>query len=244
MHIKFHFCNSAVWKGLIFLFLGTLLSHQSIAQTGVGAYTLPSLDTVIQHCLLHSPALKFKDAEIRKQYYTLKSEKRNWTQIITANLSAGTGNQRFIIPKSDGSFDVLNSLNNNYVVGIGIRLPLSEISNRQNLINISKSEYEMSVLQKEMVKQELMEKVIELYYELNATIKLLAIQSNIRQTFQMEKALAEKGFKAGNLEMTQWSSIIQAAASAEANYEVVQKQFNIQLKQLESLVGQKLSALP
>jgi outer membrane protein TolC len=225
-----------------------LCSHSNLAfaqsaNDFQSTYTLPPLDSIIQVCLKNSAVLKLQDAQIEGQYYALKSQKKDWSQRIGANLSSGVSNRVFT-QTSEGIVNIQNTYVPFYLAGVSISIPLSQAVDRKNIVGRAQSQYKAALLQKDIQTEELVDKVTTLYYELVTNINILKLRGDALQTLRIQKSLAEKDLKSGNITFSEMAIVTRQITAEESDYETFKQSLLLNWRRLENLIGQPLKDIP
>lgn len=203
--------------------------------------SLPSLQVLIDSALTKNPYVRFRELQIRVNNYRLKSGRSHWTNSLglQSDLRYGTFDN-FSTNTNEGQVPSMIATRNNqlnYGVGAYIKFPLSELTDRKNLVNIAKTEVEQAKNMAEVQRQEIRQLVIKQYNELVLKMKLLKIKSKHLETSRINIEMAEKEFKSGALSVTEYSRISEIVTLAETDYQTVYAEFSTAYMLLEEIVG-------
>ena len=207
--------------------------------------SLPPLQTLIDSALTKNPYVRFRDLQIKVNNYKLNSERSHWTNNLgfQSDMRYGTFDN-FSTNTNEGQVPSTFATRNNqlnYGVGAYIKFPLSELTDRRNLVNTAKTEIEQAKSMAEVQRQELRQLVIRQYNELILKIKLLRIKSKYLETSHINIEMAEKEFKNGVLSVSEYSRLSEIANMAETDYQTVHAEFTTAYMILEEIVGFKLN---
>lgn len=201
---------------------------------------VPPLDTLVAIALRTSPMIKSQEALMRKNAYMIKSEKRQWSDAIATDITAGMGNQSLLVQQPTGEVTNFNNFNNGYRVGATMRISLYDLFGRKNEVGMAVSEFEESRHRKDIIARELTTHVTDLYYSLVASQNILKIKSEAKYATSLNRAMAEKEFNEANIPVAELSRIIEISSKAATEYELAKQEFYRNIKVLENLVGTKL----
>jgi outer membrane protein TolC len=130
-----------------------------------------------------------------------------------------------------------------YNLGVGIRLPLSEILNRKNIIKVGESQVNMAAAEKDNAVLYIKQEVIRLYQDFKLMHKLLSISSQNKQASQVNNTMAEKNFLNAQLTVDQVSGVLEIYNKSVVEYETNLNRFQTSYLQLETYTGVNLSKL-
>ena len=204
---------------------------------------LPPLNIFIESALQKSPLLQASDRQIAQLFEQIKMEKKSWTDFVffDANAKYGLYNQLTVTDiGSDGGDDVGISSNKeqlNYFVGISLRLPISKIANKHNELKILNESLEEKKSQKEEIRNQLSQLVIEEYYKLYYLHKSLKINQGMLQAFNVTLLKSERVLKSGVLSMEDYNSVLVQKGKIEDTYFKTQSEYYAQYKKLQILTG-------
>lgn len=201
---------------------------------------IPPLDTLVAIAMRTSPMIKSQEALMRKNAYMIKSEKRQWSDAIATDITAGMGNQSLLVQQPTGEITNFNNFNNGYRVGATMRISLYDLFGRKNEVGMAVSEFEESRHRKDMIARNLTTEVTDLYYSLVASQNILKIKSEAKYATSLNRSMAEKEFNEANIPVAELSRIIEISSKAATEYELAKQEFYRNIKVLENLVGTKL----
>ena len=240
------------WIWIFVLHFGTGVVHaQSLNEFVVEGLenndiskNLPPLDTLIKMAKENSPRLKFFDADYDYKDGQITLARRAWLRNI--NLDAGYGygifdnlsNQQ--IAGDPGRQTLFSTEQSRYTVGASIRLPLSSIFNRNREIKNAKAEAKKSQYQKEYAEWELEQLIVQQYNNLLKAHRLFFINASIVESYRLQSIRADKEFKNGVINVTEYTRLQQMLNQAIRAYEAQRAEFLIAFKTLESTVGIKI----
>lgn len=208
------------------------------------AKNLPPLDTLIKMAKENSPRLKFFDADYEYWDGQITLARRAWLRNI--NLDAGYGygvfdnlsNQQ--IAGDPGSQTLFSTEQSRYTVGASIKLPLSTFFNRNREIKNAKAEAKKSQHQKEYAEWELEQLIVQQYNNLLKAHRLFFINASIVESYRLQSIRADKDFKNGVINVTEYTRLQQMLNQAIRAYEAQRAEFLIAFKALEGTVGIKI----
>lgn len=201
---------------------------------------IPPLDTLVAIALRTSPMIKSQEALMRKNAYMIKSEKRQWSDAIATDITAGMGNQTLLVQQPTGEVTNFNNFNNGYRVGATLRISLYDLFGRKNEVGMAVSEFEESRYRKDLMARDVTTEITDLYYALIASQNILKIKSDTKYATSLNRSMAEKEFNEANIPVAELSRIIEISSKAATEYELAKQEFYRNIKVLENLVGTKL----
>lgn len=201
---------------------------------------IPPLDTLIAIAKRTSPTLKTQDALIRKNGYSIRSQKQQWLDGISTDITGGFGNQSLLVQQYNGEVNTFNNFNNGYRIGATLRISLYDVFGSKNQVGMAVSEYEVSRHKKDVLGQEVVGQVTSSYYSLVAAENILKIKSEAKQATSINRLMAEKEFNEGNIAVSELSRIIEISSKAATEYEIAKRDLYENMRLLENLVGIKL----
>lgn len=205
---------------------------------------LPPLNDLIDSALLNDPYVRFRDLQIIVNKSKLNAEKSYWLRNIgfQSDVRYGTFNM-FSTNTSEGQSPDLTATQQsqvNYGVGAYIKIPILDIVNRKNQIQLAENEIEQAKSMAEFQKNEVRQLVIVQYNDLILKQKLLKIKAKHLALTQSNVNLAEKEFKNGVSNLSEYSRISGIYSDAETEYETARIDFITSYMILEEIVGIKL----
>lgn len=204
---------------------------------------LPGIDSLITIALLNNPNVRFEDASIRKANYNLKYTKYLWLNGMTGFFNYTYGNQTNLTTiNSDGSV-LNNSLGVGWRAGFNFTLPFTEIFGRPARIKQLKAEVDMAKAKKDDQIMDLKRMLIQDYFNLMASQKLLWIRTQDVESAKLTAEIATVEMKRGKIHPQELSRLKNLQALAESNLELTKKDFMTYYYFLENWVGVKLSTL-
>jgi outer membrane protein TolC len=165
------------------------LSLSGRAQTGGDTeWALPTLQTLIDSALIHSPILKGADGDILMSRYELTDAHRDWMQKINFTIDGRYGsmfdysrlaNAGAFIPLSDNIYAM------NYGVGMSAYMPISDMFDRKRKLQKAKLKIEQTENKRDETARMVKQSVITAYYDVLAAQKTLAARSEISLSANM-----------------------------------------------------------
>ncbi len=201
---------------------------------------IPPLDTLVAIALRTSPMIKSQEALMRKNAYMIKSEKRQWSDAIATDVTAGIGNQSLLVQQPTGEVTNFNNFNNGYRLGATLRISLYDLFGRKNEVGMAVSEFEESRHRKDLMARDVTTEITDLYYALIASQNILKIKSDTKYATSLNRSMAEKEFNEANIPVAELSRIIEISSKAATEYELAKQDFYRNIRVLENLVGTKL----
>lgn len=233
--------------GFLFSLLCLLSTQFAIAQNeNVGSLNeennvlIPPLQVVIDSVLKHHAMLKFRNQSIGVKEATLNSEKIYWTRNFGIQAETKYGNLNSFSTDSDGSISstaLITTEQVNYSVGFYLKFPIFDVLNRKNQLKLAKLEVEEAKSMAQFQEDEIRQTVIKLYHNLILKQKLLKIKSESLGSGKVNMQMAEKEFRNGSIELTEYARISGITSNLESDFELAKSEFLIAKSILEDMAG-------
>jgi len=180
------------------------------------------LDTFIQAALQFSPTLKVQDKwiEIKAKEQDLK--KKDLLEKISIGGSALFGSGTIYNSWTNGENPSdLTSFNRNvgYNGGINIQFTVGDIVKGKEKRQLSQLELEKALLERQPMELQIREEVIRRYDDLLYCTTMIRMKANNLEAMRLSLEAAEPFFKAGNLAVTEYSTILSKKIKAEEELE-------------------------
>ncbi len=202
------------------------------------------LDSIITIALQNSPAIKFQQDGVDASHYQVKYMQQQWTNDIAGFFNYSAGNQNLLTAGNQLPGNVTSSnISNGYRTGVQITLPLYELIGRKSRVNIYKAELQSSIDKRDQVKQEAVQVLIQLYYNLLYARNLMNIRSDAKQAAMNQYQVASLEFKDGIIQASELSRLKEIEADARAYYEEAKRQFSTFYFQFQNLIGVPMSQI-
>ncbi len=208
---------------------------------------LPSLDILIDSAIQNSPYIRYENAEISLSHYRIKEARWNWTRLLGVEMNYKYGNlSQFSTSQTSGSFptDFTSDRSENYYnIGAFLKIPIFDVINQKNGVNIAKRELEKRLLRQEQIIRETKQDIIFVYEDLLLRQELLKIKNESRLTTELQVQMAEKEFLNGQITIAELSRLTEIHSINIADFTKQKSLFYRQYLILEELVGIKFNLL-
>ena len=186
-------------------------------------------------------SIKSTDLQTRINEYKLKMDRLLWTKSIGVQTDIRYGTfDNFSTNTSEGqnpSLIATRSIQMNYGVGAYIKLPIYDVVNRKNQINLASAEVEQAVNFAEFQRNELRQSVIKQYNELIIKHRLLKIKSKYAETSKINMQMVEQEFTNGIIPVSEYSRISEIVTRTEIDLENSRMEFLTAYMILEEITG-------
>lgn len=211
------------------------------------AEMLPSLENLIDSALKNNPYVQFRDLQVIVNECKLRANQTLWSRNLgfQADVRRGTFNN-FSTNTSEGQTPDLfatKSNQTNYGLGAYIKFPLQDLFNRKNEIKLARTELEQARSMALEQRTEVRQIVIKQYNDLILKYKLLRIRMRFLETANANAQMAEKEFKNGIVNITEFSRISEITSRAESDFETARTEFVTAYLILEEIVGVKFNII-
>jgi len=242
--------------GIVFFMCGSLLVCHSQVKDTVFVYNpfidditlrIPPLDDLIDSAIVHSPYLKYLDADIYINKYLVKSARREWMSNLYLDGNIATDYYDGLTNNTTNLGDVNSVLttqdNTRYLIGVSIRMPLDDMWDRTNRVKIRRKYVERTISEREFRIQELRKSVIEQYNKLIINQKILKIANENQIFMSMQNAMAEKEFLNGQLTLYELARLNEMNRKAVTDFEYARIDFYNAYMILQEIVGIKFNVI-
>ncbi len=202
------------------------------------------LDSIITIALQNSPAIKFQQDVVDADRYQVKFMQQQWTNDISGFFNYSLGNQNLLTAGNTVPGSVTSSnISNGYRTGVQITLPLYEFIGRKARVNLYKATLQSSIDKRDQVKQDAVQFLIQLYYQLLYARNLMNIRSDAKQAAINQYQVGSLEFKDGIIPASELSRLKTIEANARADYEESKRQFSTFYFQFQNLIGVPMSQI-
>ena len=206
---------------------------------------LPPLPVLIDSALANDPGMRYSNLQVTVNKGNLTTSRSQWTQNFGLQANYGYGTFDYLYNSTAGgqappTYTLSQSLSQ-YGVGAYLRIPISDIVNRHNLVRTAKAEVSQAMALADTRRQEIREQIIRQYNDLIVKQRLLRIKSKYLETAKINLQMAEKGFMNGTVTVDDYSSVSEIEARTESDFEVTRMDFNTSYMMLEEITGIKFN---
>jgi len=204
---------------------------------------LPSLDSLMQAALLHSPLLKQQDAARRIAELRIQSQKRDWMRYVGLNFGYSYGRFDIISANTDAAVGVAatTSAQSRYNIGFYIRAPLNAIANRNLQIQVAEAEAEQVLRERQSAEIELRQLVIVQYQNLVKAHRMMLLASNSLQSKKLLHSRAEREYFDGQISLSDYSQVQEMLNNSIELFEDRKIEFTTAYLILQETTGQELN---
>lgn len=251
---------SILYIGVICLYLIPLVTKaqepaniQEIIQEDFNPLTdditkkIPELEELINAAIENSHKLKYLQNQVKLSNYNLKTSRRDWTKFfyLAGNVSEGSSSSLTYVEDQFGnSVGTLgNTDQTRWTIGLQVRLPLFNIYNYKNQVNIAKVEIEGKIEQKLEAEKEIRAQVITLYNELVIQQSMLRIDIDNIEYASLASEMAEKEYQQNKISLGEMSRIRDVLSRARSRHVTTKINFINAYVMLQELTGVKFSEL-
>lgn len=207
---------------------------------------LPDLSVFLNSAMENSPLLKMSDKQISQVLEQIKIQKKSWADyfIIDANSKYGLYNQVTITDQTGTTTEdpygiKSNKEQFNYYFGLTLRLPISKITSRQNELKVLTENLEEKKLQREDLKNQIQQLIVDQYYNLNYLYKSMKINQDMLQAFTVSLLKKERDLSAGTTDLEDYNAVLVQKGKVEDSFVKSQNEFYAQYKKLILISGLK-----
>ena len=199
---------------------------------------LRPLSILTDLALQNSPSIQANAIDVARQTLTYKVQKNSWTDLVNIQAMTMYGNGSLLDAADNGTatryiLSDRKSLNTN--ISVGFRVSAGDLVTRGTKAEIQKVQVERLKAEKGMLEQHLKEVILVLYTQLELSLKKIKIKAEAVENQKVALAISEKYFKEGNLQPSEYSTILAKVSNAEEQYEDIKaetKKLQLMLKNL------------
>ncbi|TFV95590.1 hypothetical protein E4S40_05055 [Algoriphagus kandeliae] len=225
---------------LILIFLLPYWVFGQEVNTSLTEEKLLPLGVLIETAISNAPLISRLSKGQEQRQEEIKIAKKGWTQHIALTGGYNYGNvvvaDRLSTPQ-DISTVFRTNTSSTYFVGASLRLPLSEITTRKNLIKIQELAIEEIEYQKLDLEQTIEQEVIKRYNELLKSIGTIRLQAKKVEADESAVLITEQHFKNGTATMAEYRMALDILNTAKIELEKTKRDAWFYLQTLEQIVG-------
>lgn len=208
---------------------------------------IPPLEDLIDSALVHNPQVKLWDAEAQAWRYRVKSASRLWMRnfYFGATVESYTWNSN-TQNATDYQQSINTSLSQNSLRSLGyleIKLPMLDLWDRKNQMNIATKEIEKALASKENIVLQLRQTIITNYNQLIVNQKILKNANESVIAGLMNKEMGDKQFINGQSTLFDVAYILEMYRIAVYNYETSRNAFFNSYMILQELCGFRFNVI-
>jgi outer membrane protein TolC len=209
--------------------------------TNYSGISLPPLNEVLDSAIANNNSLKYLNLDILAKEINLKASRVAWTRNlgIQSDLRYGTFDN-FTTNTAEGQYPSIRASQStqlNYGVGAYIKVPIIEIISRKNQVDLAKTELLRAQSMADSQRDELVQLIIRLYNDAMLKQNLVGIKAKYYETASINLEMAEKEFRNGMINLSEYTRISQITSSAEADIETARIDFMTAYMVLEVIAG-------
>ena len=245
IHLGLFFARLAGFKKKIttlffFIIVATTVHAQYNDTTEIKTLKLRPLNILIELAIQNAPQIKANQIESARQNLVWKVQKGSIADIFTLGGAALYGNGSAIDANSSGSnttYILSGRQNLNFNVNFGVRLLGSDFTNRGKKAEIQRLQIEQIEQNKILTERQITEQVSVLYTQLELAIKILRLKTDALENQRVILTVAEKFFKEGKYQPSEFSTVLTKVDEAEELYEKARSETKKLILILKNIVG-------
>lgn len=239
------FMNIEKFKKIIAAFILLIatsisLKAQSDDSLQIKTLKLRPLSILTDLAIQNSPMLKANRSDVARQTLSWQVQKRSWADIVSVSGTGIYGNGSVLDANNNGSttaYLLTDRKNVNVNLSVGFRISGGDILTRNKKAEIQNLQISRLHLEKEGIEQNIVEEVAVLYTQLELALKMVKLKADAVENHRMVLSIAEKFFKEGNYQATDYSTLLAKVTSAEEQYEQVKADAKRLILVLRNKVG-------
>ncbi len=226
---------------LFFLVMvATTVHAQYNDTTEIKTLKLRPLNILIELAIQNAPQIKANQIESARQNLTWKVQKGSLADIFTLSSAAVYGNGSAIDANSTGTsttYILSGRQNLNFNVSFGVRLSGSDFTNRGRKAEIQRLQIDHLEQDRILTERQINEQVSILYTQLELAMKILKLKTDALENQRVILTVAEKFFKEGKYQPSEFSTVLTKVDEAEELYEKARSETKKLILILKNIVG-------
>ena len=223
-----------------FIVVTTTAQAQYNDTTEIKTLKLRPLSILVELAIQNAPQIKVNQIESARQNLTWKVQKGSLADIFTMSGAAVYGNGSAIDANSSGSsttYILSGRQNLNFNVSLGVRLSGSDFTNRGKKAEILRLQIDQIEQNKILTERQITEQVSILYTQLELAMKILKLKTDALENQRVILTVAEKFFKEGKYQPSEFSTVLTKVDEAEELYEKARSETKKLILILKNIVG-------
>lgn len=209
------------------------------AQTSNDTLRLRPLTELTESALRHAPELKANTTDVAKQRLVAEVQAKSWTDIFTLNGTAYYGNGIVNEIRSTDGIDydyATGRLGTGINLSVGVRLSGADLTTRKQKTKIQILQLERLEHEREMLAHQIRDEVANQYFILENLLQTLHLAAENLEAFRLAKSVAEKYFKEGNLQISEYTTLVAQESKAHGELLKIQSEAKQRARLLEHRV--------
>jgi len=212
---------------------------------------LPPLRVLVDSAGYNSPSLRIEDYRADYYYYEQKSAAREWLEYLSLNIDAIGGRWGYYDwsrsaagnPSVYSNYSNLTSYRSAFAGMFYIRMPLGALVDRRNRINKQKKWIEIALTQKEINKQFIQERVIEVYNDLISAQSEIRIYNDYQAFTLTQMQMAKNEFLNGEITAAEYTRLKEIQTRGAIDFHKALAEFSKNYQTLEVITGIKFNLI-
>lgn len=212
---------------------------------------LPPLRVLVDSAGYNSPSLRIEDYRADYYYYEQKSAAREWLEYLSLNIDAIGGRWGYYDwsrsaagnPSVYSNYSNLTSYRSAFAGMFYIRMPLGALVDRRNRINKQKKWIEIALTQKEINKQFIQERVIEVYNDLISAQSEIRIYNDYQAFTLTQMQMAKNEFLNGEITAAEYTRLKEIQTRGAIDFRKALAEFRKNYQTLEVITGIKFNLI-
>jgi len=206
---------------------------------------LPPLRVLVDSAGFNSPSLRIEDFRADYYSYEQKSAAREWLEYLSVNLDAIGGRWGYYDwsrsaagnPSVYSNYSNLTSYRSAFAAMFYVRMPLGALVDRRNRINKQKKWIEIALTQKEINRQFIQERVIEVYNDLVSAQSEIRIYNDYQAFTMVQMQMAENEFLNGEITTAEYTRLKEIQTRGAIDFHKAIAEFSKNYQTLEVITG-------
>ena len=215
--------------------------EESLKQNDISK-KLPPLDTLIKRAQENSAKIIFFDEDIKFKHQEKKRAKIKWMDLFSVGASYSYGifdnlNNQQLAGDPNASQILLSTEQSRYSFNAGVNIPLATFFKRKIDIKGAQADIEKAKLSKQVAEQEVMEQVIQRYYNVILAHDNFLIANTILDTHKIRAIKSKIDYENGVIGYNEFNTSNQLLNEAIKTKSSRKVDLILALRYLENIVG-------
>ncbi len=212
-------------------------------------FKLPELEKLIFMAYEHSPLLKEKQKQSEINNKELQIEKRSWMDYLFIEGAVNYGLYDRLMVQNHSNDVIANSgvlsksEQTGYYSRVGLKLPVSALSNRSRKLKQKRLEIEKANFNLEGAQKQIKHLIIESYFRLNYLNESMHAYFDIYQTLEISYIKSKKDLLNGRSDLNEFALLASTVGKAKNDYFKARSEFLAHYHLLESITGLDFDSL-
>lgn len=202
---------------------------------------LRPLSILTEAALQNAPEIRANAVDVTRQTLAWQVQKRSWADLIVVNGQTMYGNGSVLDATDNGTVTryLLNDRKNvNMNITLGFRITGGDVVNRRDKARLQHMQLDRLAEERRQTELLIREQAATLYTNLELALKIIKLKAEGVENHRLALSVAEKYFKEGTYQPTEYATLLAKLNSAQEQYEQAKseaKKLSLVLKNLVNI---------